>query len=97
MMGPSPSQMMAHQMPISPGQQQSMMHQQQMFAANNMANNPQLYFHLQREQAMNMFRSGAQFFDAPRFNLPSKFDLIQKQKKKLIPFLIQINRVFLFN
>lgn len=31
-----------------------------------------LQFHLQREQAFNMLRNGARFFD-PRFNLPCKF------------------------
>jgi hypothetical protein len=36
------------------------------------ANDPQLsalHFHLQREQAFNMLRNGARFFD-PRFNMP---------------------------
>ncbi len=49
--------------------------QQQMAQAASAANDPQLsalHFHLQREQAFNMIRNGARFFD-PRFNLSSNF------------------------
>jgi hypothetical protein len=33
-----------------------------------------LHFHLQREQALNMLRNGAGFFN-PRFNMPRKLNL----------------------
>lgn len=56
-------------------QQQQQQHQQQQQFQQQMAacsNDPQLsalQFHLQREQAFNMLRNGARFFD-PRFNMP---------------------------
>ena len=69
---PPPPQMMASH-PTQPNQlsPQSLA---QMAQFGNMAADPQIYYHLQREQAMNMFRSNARFFD-PRFNLPRKFYL----------------------
>jgi hypothetical protein len=66
-LAPPPPQIMAPH-PSQPNQlsPQSLA---QMAQFGNMAADPQLFYHLQREQAMNMFRSGARFFD-PRFNLP---------------------------
>lgn len=52
-----------------PQHQQQQQFQQQMAACSNDPQLSALQFHLQREQAFNMLRNGARFFD-PRFNMP---------------------------